>query len=101
MNVSREKMGALLILALSIAYGVYAGLFLAPMDYQQGDAFRIIYVHVPSAFISLSIWLSLIAVARMRRAHRRQNALSAAFVRAQHARDHGKGRATGLYDVKA
>ena len=38
---------------LLIAYGTYAGLFLAPMDYQQGDAFRIIYVHVPSAWLSM------------------------------------------------
>ena len=36
-----------------IAYGTYAGLFLAPADYQQGDAFRIIYVHVPAAYLSL------------------------------------------------
>ena len=36
-----------------IAYGTWAGLFLAPADYQQGDAFRIIYVHVPSAYLSL------------------------------------------------
>ena len=36
-----------------IAYGTYAGLFLAPADYQQGDAFRIIYVHVPAAYLSM------------------------------------------------
>ena len=35
-----------------IGYGAYAGLFLAPEDYQQGDAFRIIYVHVPTAYLS-------------------------------------------------
>ena len=40
-----------------IGYGVYAGLFLAPMDYQQGDAFRIIYVHVPSAYLSLMAYV--------------------------------------------
>ena len=40
-----------------IAYGVYAGLFLAPMDYQQGDAFRIIYVHVPSAYLSIMAYM--------------------------------------------
>src|SRR5690606_872858 len=28
---------------------LYGGLVLAPADYQQGDAFRIIYVHVPCA----------------------------------------------------
>ena len=38
---------------LLIAYGTYAGLFVAPADYQQGDAFRIIYVHVPSAYLSM------------------------------------------------
>ena len=44
----------LLVLALIfITYGVYQGLFVAPSDYQQGDAFRIMYVHVPSAWISL------------------------------------------------
>ena len=36
-----------------ISYGLYQGLFVAPPDYQQGDAFRIMYVHVPSAWISL------------------------------------------------
>ncbi len=50
--------------------------------------------------ITLSICLSLIGLIRLRRANRRQNALAAAFLRAQHARDHGKGRATGLYDLK-
>jgi heme exporter protein C len=35
------------------AVGLYGGLVLAPPDYQQGEAFRIIYVHVPSAWLSL------------------------------------------------
>lgn len=39
--------------ALLIGYGAIAGLFFAPADYQQGDAFRIIYVHVPAAYLSL------------------------------------------------
>jgi heme exporter protein C len=33
--------------------GAYGGLVLAPPDYQQGDGFRIIYVHVPSAYLGL------------------------------------------------
>ena len=33
--------------------GTVAGLFFAPADYQQGDAFRIIYVHVPAAYLSM------------------------------------------------
>jgi len=43
--------------ALLIAYGAYAGLFVAPSDYQQGDAFRIIYVHVPSAYLSMMAYM--------------------------------------------
>jgi heme exporter protein C len=39
--------------AITIAYGLVAGLGFAPPDYQQGDAFRIIYVHAPSAWLSL------------------------------------------------
>lgn len=38
---------------LLIGYGVIGGLYFAPPDYQQGDAFRIIYVHVPAAQLSL------------------------------------------------
>ncbi len=47
---------------LLIAIGTYGGLVLAPPDYQQGDAFRIIYVHVPSAYLSTMIY-ALMAVA--------------------------------------
>jgi heme exporter protein C len=46
---------SLSLLAFGI-YGVVGGLYLAPADYQQGDAFRIIYVHVPSAFLSLFVY---------------------------------------------
>ncbi|MEL7296533.1 MAG: heme ABC transporter permease CcmC [Pseudomonadota bacterium] len=55
--------------------GLYGGLVLAPPDYQQGDAFRIIYVHVPSAYLSLMAY-TMMAVAsiiglvwRMKLAH--------------------------------
>lgn len=42
-----------------IGVGVYMGLFLAPADARQGDAARIMFVHVPSA------WLSMFAFAFM------------------------------------
>ena len=29
--------------------GLYIGLVLAPTDFQQGDSYRIIYIHVPAA----------------------------------------------------
>lgn len=60
---------------LLIAYGVYAGLFIAPPDYQQGDAFRIIYVHVPSAYLSMMAYMVMAVSAgigliwRMKLAH--------------------------------
>jgi len=43
---------ATLSLVLIVA-GTYGGLVLAPPDYVQGDGFRIIYVHVPSAYIGM------------------------------------------------
>jgi heme exporter protein C len=44
------------IAALAIGYGLIAGLAIAPPDYQQGEAFRMIYVHVPSAILSVTIY---------------------------------------------
>lgn len=41
---------------LLMVAGAFGGLVLAPEDYQQKDAFRIIYVHVPSASLSLMIY---------------------------------------------
>lgn len=37
--------------------GLYWGLVVAPEDYQQGDSFRIMYIHVPSAWMSMFIYL--------------------------------------------
>ena len=39
--------------------GLGAGLFLAPADYQQGDAVRIMYVHVPAAWLASAGYVSL------------------------------------------
>lgn len=51
--------GALLLLVSGLIWG----LVFAPPDYQQGDAFRIIYVHVPSAFLSMVLyaWMGFLA----------------------------------------
>jgi heme exporter protein C len=45
-----------------IAWGLVDGLAFAPPDYQQGDAFRIVYVHAPSAWLSTFAY-TLMAVA--------------------------------------
>ncbi len=39
-----------------IIYGLGEGLFFSPVDYQQGDSYRIIFVHVPAAWMSLFIY---------------------------------------------
>ena len=43
--------------------GLFGGLVLAPPDYQQGDGFRIIYVHAPTAWLSLMVytWMGVAA----------------------------------------
>ena len=38
------------------AAGLYWGLVLAPADYQQGESYRIIYIHVPSAWMSMLVY---------------------------------------------
>jgi heme exporter protein C len=48
---------------LLIVASLYGGLVLAPPDYQQGDAFRIIYVHAPSAWMSLMIYVVMAVAA--------------------------------------
>ena len=39
------------------AIGLYIGLFVAPTDHQQGEAYRIIFVHVPAAWMSMLIYI--------------------------------------------
>lgn len=48
-----------------LTWGVVQGLFFAPPDYQQGDAYRIMYVHVPSAALSLVVYFLMAVQALM------------------------------------
>lgn len=41
--------------------GLYISFFLAPTDFQQGEAYRIIFVHVPAAWMSMLIYLVMAA----------------------------------------
>lgn len=50
---------ALGLAALLGAVAAYGGLVLAPPDYQQHDAYRIIFIHVPSAWMSLFIYAAM------------------------------------------
>ena len=49
----------LLIAIITLSSGLYFGLFDSPKDYQQGDAVRIMYVHVPSAWLASFLYFSL------------------------------------------
>ena len=42
---------------LVLAVGQYMTWFTAPADYQQGETVRIMFIHVPSAWFSLSCWI--------------------------------------------
>jgi heme exporter protein C len=58
-----------------ILLGLWGGLIKAPMDYQQGEGFRIFYVHVPSAIMSMLVYSTMAIAAgigliwRMKLAH--------------------------------
>ncbi|HOY71352.1 MAG TPA: heme ABC transporter permease CcmC [Methylotenera sp.] len=41
------------------AYGLYISFAIAPTDFQQGEAYRIIFVHVPAAWMSMVIYLAM------------------------------------------
>ena len=50
-------LGALTVVLM--VWGLYQGLYLAPADYQQGDSYRIIFIHVPSAWMSMFIYVAM------------------------------------------
>ncbi len=44
-----------------LIFGLAEALFISPPDYQQGDSVRIMYVHVPSAWMSMMIYMIIAA----------------------------------------
>ena len=46
-----------------LAIGMIWALVFAPADYQQGDSFRIFYIHVPTAILSMSIYVAMASAA--------------------------------------
>ena len=42
--------------ALTLTLGLYLAFFVAPADYQQGQTVRIMYVHVPAAWLAMFCW---------------------------------------------
>ena len=56
---SRAPKYVLFLFVVVLSVGLTEALFLSPEDYKQSDAVRIMYVHVPSAWISLGIFSSI------------------------------------------
>jgi heme exporter protein C len=42
--------------AVLAAFGLYLGFFVAPTDFQQGEVYRIIFIHVPAAWMAMFIY---------------------------------------------
>lgn len=49
------------IAVILIVAGLYMSFFVAPTDYKQGEGYRIIYVHVPAAWMSMFIYVVMAA----------------------------------------
>jgi heme exporter protein C len=50
------RIAAVSAVLLALA-GLYVGLFVAPTDAQQGEVYRIIFIHVPAAWMSMFIYV--------------------------------------------
>ncbi len=55
-RIARWCAPAAALLALA---GLYVGFFVAPTDAQQGEAYRIIFIHVPAAWMSMLLYLAM------------------------------------------
>ena len=51
--------------AILFAVGLYIGFFVAPTDVQQGEAYRIIFVHVPVSILSMLVYLIMAGYAAL------------------------------------
>jgi heme exporter protein C len=51
--------------AILIVMGLAGGLFLSPPDYLQRDSVRIMYVHVPAAWLGMAGWAGIAAASLM------------------------------------
>ena len=56
---SKAPKYVLFLFIIVLTIGLTEALFLSPEDYKQSDAVRIMYVHVPAAWIALGIFSSL------------------------------------------
>jgi heme exporter protein C len=60
LSIARPVTPWLLALGVLLSgYGFYAGLLITPPDYLQGESVRIMYVHVPAAWLGMGGWMGL------------------------------------------
>jgi heme exporter protein C len=61
MKLSGALLWPVLIVGLGLsAWGIWQGLFVVPPDFRQSDAARIMYVHVPAAWVSLGVYVGMV-----------------------------------------
>ncbi|MEO8141771.1 MAG: heme ABC transporter permease [Sphingomicrobium sp.] len=66
LKIARPATGWTLVLAiLLIGTGVIGGLFFTPRDYLQGESVRILYIHVPAAWLGMAGWGGLATASLM------------------------------------
>jgi heme exporter protein C len=62
LKLARPATGWTLVIGLLLtALGAIAGLTLSPPDYLQGETVRILYIHVPAAWLGMGGWLGIAA----------------------------------------
>ena len=53
------------VAAVLTLVGLYIGFFVAPVDYQQGNSYRVMFIHVPAAWMSMFIYVVMCAYAAL------------------------------------
>jgi heme exporter protein C len=48
-----------ILTALLFIVGLYVGFFVAPTDFQQGESYRIIFIHVPAAWMGMFLYVMM------------------------------------------
>ena len=64
LKIARPATGWLMVIGtLLLGSGVIGGLFVTPPDYLQGETARILYIHVPIAWLGMAGWSGIAAAA--------------------------------------
>ena len=61
LRISEKVLPGLWVLSvLCLGVGLVWGFFFTPDDYRQGSTVKIIYLHVPAAFMAINAWLMML-----------------------------------------